>query len=113
MSEEALLTSLSSDEEYQEILSGRPQTRGMRSGKVFLKQGQSCGRHSTEAHEEMLVFLAGKGIASVFKKEKSQYEVGNGKVFYIPPYTEHNIENPHPEPLVYIYCVAPVGNISE
>jgi len=113
MTKNALVIGLSEDGEYQELLSGRPQTRGMRSGRVFLSQGQSCGLHSTEADEEMLIFLQGKGKAYTGKEKENRHEVGSGKVLYIPPYTVHNIENPHPEPLVYIYCVAPAGGIME
>jgi mannose-6-phosphate isomerase-like protein (cupin superfamily) len=37
-------------------------------------------------------------------------KVGNGKICYIPPNTEHDVKNTGSEPLVYIYCVAPAGN---
>lgn len=107
MSEQAVVIRLRDDDGYQELLSGRPRTRGMRSGRVFLKEGQCCGRHSTGGHEEMLVFLGGKGKAYTGQDKQNQYDVGQGQVVYIPPYTVHDIENPHPEPLVYIYCVAP------
>ncbi len=98
---------LRDNEEYQELLSGRPQTCGMRSGRVYLQPGQECGQHSTEAHEEMLTFLAGRGRALIGEKQRS-YDVGKGNIVYIPPETIHNIENTGTEPLVYIYCVAPV-----
>ena len=97
---------LNSNPEYQELLSREPQTCGMRSGRVYLKPGEECGQHSTKAHEELLVFLAGNGEAIISGKEK--YQVGVGKVSYIPPHTEHNIKNTGSEPLVYIYCVAPI-----
>ncbi len=97
---------LNSNPEYQKLLSGEPQTCGMRSGRVYLKPGEECGQHSTKAHEELLVFLAGNGEAIISGKEK--YQVGVGKVSYIPPHTEHNIKNTGSEPLVYIYCVAPI-----
>ncbi len=93
--------------EYQELLAGSPQTRGMRSGRVYLQPGQDCGRHSTETHEEMLTFLAGSGVGLV-GDEQDKYEVSAGKIVYIPPHTTHNIKNTGREPLVYIYCVAPV-----
>lgn len=92
--------------DYQPLLRGVPQTKGMRSGRVFLNPGQDCGQHSTEAHEEQLVFLSGHGTA-YWGEEKNAYEVGVGKVIYIPPYTLHNIYNSGNEPLIYIYCVTP------
>jgi len=96
--------------EYQPILSGKPQTCGMRSGRVYLKPGETCGRHSTKAHEEMLVFLSGKGTAIIGDQQPKEYEIGQGKVSYIPPHTVHNMKNTGTEPLVYIYCVVPVNS---
>ena len=98
---------LSSNPEYQPLLMGHPQTCGMRSGRVYLKPGEDCGTHSTEAHEEMLIFLAGKGI-SLTGKEEITHEVGKDSILYIPPYTVHNIKNSGFDPLVYVYCVAPI-----
>jgi mannose-6-phosphate isomerase-like protein (cupin superfamily) len=95
-------------DEYQPLLTGQPQTRGMRSGRVFLKPGQECGAHSTKAHEEILIFLGGQGMACV-GNPIDKIPVGRGKALYIPPHTPHNIINSETEPLIYIYCVAPVG----
>ena len=105
-SQKVFIEKLNDNPEYQKLLSGEPQTCGMRSGRVYLKPGDECGQHSTKAHEELLVFLAGNGEAIIGGKEK--YQVGVGKVSYIPPHTEHNIKNTGTEPLVYIYCVAPI-----
>jgi len=93
--------------EYQQLLDGSPQTHGMRSGRVFLKPGEDCGQHSTGAHEEMLVFLTGSGLALI--GDNDQLEVAAGKISYIPPHTDHNVKNNGSGPLVYIYCVAPVN----
>jgi mannose-6-phosphate isomerase-like protein (cupin superfamily) len=104
---EVLVIGLNDKPEYQRLLAGRPQTSGMRSGRVYLQPGETCGRHSTEQHEEMLVFLSGKGTALIGEQE-SPFEVGRGKISYIPPHTIHNVKNTGTEPLVYIYCVTPV-----
>jgi mannose-6-phosphate isomerase-like protein (cupin superfamily) len=104
---EVLVISLNDSSEYQRLLGGRPQTCGMRSGRVYLKPGETCGRHSTEQYEEMLVFLSGNGIALIGEQE-SPFKVGQGKISYIPPHTTHNVKNTGDEPLIYIYCVAPV-----
>jgi mannose-6-phosphate isomerase-like protein (cupin superfamily) len=112
-SEEPVIMNLTDSPEYQPLLSGRPQTCGMRSGRVYLKPGEDCGQHSTEAHEEMLVFLSGKGTALIGEGQPKGYEVGQGKVSYIPPYTVHNMKNTGTEPLVYIYCVVPVNPAPE
>jgi mannose-6-phosphate isomerase-like protein (cupin superfamily) len=93
--------------EYQKLLEGEPQTCGMRSGRVYLQPDETCGQHSTGRHEEMLVFLSGRGLALIGEEENS-YPVGEGKVSYIPPHTIHNIKNTGAKPLIYVYCVAPV-----
>jgi len=99
---------LKNDSEYQSLLAGKPDTCGMRSGRVYLKPGEDCGQHSTESHEETLVFLSGRGT-SLIGEHQIPFEVGQGKICYIPPHTIHNIKNTGAEPLVYIYCVAPVN----
>lgn len=104
---EVLIMDLNDKPEYQELLSGPDQTCGMRSGRVYLKPGETCGVHSTEAHEEMLIFLSGKGVALI-GPQQVPYEVSAGQISYIPPYTVHNNKNTGTEPLIYIYCVTPI-----
>ena len=101
-----LVVGLNDLHEYQRILEGEPQTLGMRSGRVYLEPGKACGQHSTKEHEELLVFLSGRGELLIADQEP--VEVGAGKVAYIGPNTLHDGENKGTEPLTYIYCVAPV-----
>ncbi len=91
---------------YQPLLTGRPQTHGMRCGAVALKPGSECGEHSTKAHEETLVFLRGTGSVRLGGHEP--LEVGAGRIAYIPPHTAHNVVNTGTGPLCYIYVVAPI-----
>ena len=109
-SEKVLIMDLNKKPEYQELLEGKPQTCGMRSGRVYVKPGRTCGRHSTEQHEEVLVFLSGQGLLLI--GEQDSHQVGEGKVSYIPPHTLHDVKNTGTEPLIYIYCVAPAGGQS-
>jgi mannose-6-phosphate isomerase-like protein (cupin superfamily) len=104
---EVLVIALTDNHEYLRLLAGKPQTHGMRSGRVYLMPGETCGRHSTKAYEEVLVFLSGKGTALIGEEEKA-FDVGLGRVCYIPPQTVHNIKNTGTEPLIYVYCVVPV-----
>ena len=106
-SEKVIMIELNEKGEYQRILEGRPQTCGMRSGRVYIEPGQSCGRHSTKQHEELLVFLSGRGLLLI--GEQDSFQVGEGKVCYIPPYTDHDVKNIGTGPLTYIYCVAPTN----
>jgi mannose-6-phosphate isomerase-like protein (cupin superfamily) len=105
-SEKVLIVDLNFKPENQKLLSGRPQTWGMRSGRVYLAPNEACGQHSTKDREEMLVFLSGQG--KLFIGEQDGLDVGKGKIAYITPNTLHNIKNTGPVPLVYIYCVAPI-----
>lgn len=104
-SEEVLVIDLDEKLGNQRLLSGEPQTRGMRSGKVYLAPGQACGQHSTKDREELLVFLAGQGELII--DDKSSFQIGKGKISYIPKQTNHDVKNTSGEPLVYVYCVAP------
>ncbi len=107
-SKEPFMTILADDGNYQPLLSGPPQTAGMRAGKVYLKPGEDCGKHSTEDFEEMLIFLTGSGNAII--NEGKTLKIGEGKICYIPPHTVHYIKNNGNKPLCYIYCVAPAGS---
>jgi len=101
----AFTVELNDKKEYQRLLDGNEQTHGMKAGRVFLEPNHDCHEHSTEAKEEMLVFLSGQG--QVLLRDQSPMEVGQGKVAYIPPHTHHNVQNTGTEPLVYIFCVVP------
>lgn len=102
-----LIVALGNNNKYQPLLQGKPQTKGMKAGRMFLLPGQACGEHSTNSNEELLVFLAGKG--EVVIGENNLFQVDVGKICYIPPETIHNVRNTEDEPLVYVYCVTPIN----
>ena len=110
-SHRVLVIDLNDSREYQRLLDGEPQTCGMRSGRVYLAPGQSCGVHSTENHEELLVFLIGQGELLI--GEKDSFQVGQGRVSYIPPNTVHDVKNTGADSLIYIYCVVPAGRLGK
>jgi mannose-6-phosphate isomerase-like protein (cupin superfamily) len=103
---------LNQQPEYQPLLTGRPLTCGMRSGRVYLKPSEDCGSHSTKNNEEMLTFLSGTGTA-LMGEDQVPHEVSKDSIIYIPPHTVHNMKNTGTEPLVYIYCVAPADDRHE
>lgn len=107
ISQQFLSLKLNQKPEYQPLLTGKPLTHGMRAGRVYLKPGEDCGLHSTKHNEEMLTFLEGSGIALI-GEDQTVHEVAKDSIIYIPPHTVHNMKNTGTEPLVYIYCVAPV-----
>lgn len=106
LSKKVLVIDLNTNPENQKLLAGQPQTCGMRSGRVYLAPEKACGRHSTKDREELLVFLSGRGELQI--GEEGRFEVEQGKISYIPPNTIHDVKNTGSEPLVYVYCVAPV-----
>ena len=107
-SQNVLVIDLNEKPEDQRLLAGEPQTYGMRSGRVYLSPGQACCLHSTKDREELLVFLAGQGELIIGLENR--FQVGQGKVSYIPPQTDHDVKNTGSEPLVYVYGVALVAD---
>jgi quercetin dioxygenase-like cupin family protein len=83
------------------------QTAGVQSGLVTLMPGQNVGEHSTDAHEETIIILEGKG--EVWAKGSDRQQVAYGQVFYVPPHTPHNVFNTGDAPLRYIFVVARVS----
>lgn len=87
------------------VLTGAPQTTGMRSGFVRLEPGQTVGWHTTGKNEEALVVLHGKGNALIAGQSSMPFAAP--ALVYIPPDTRHNVENTGSDPLEYEYVVAP------
>jgi oxalate decarboxylase/phosphoglucose isomerase-like protein (cupin superfamily) len=87
------------------MLTGAPQTTGMRSRFVRLKPGQTVGWHTTGKNEEALVVLHGKGKALIGGQPGLSFVAP--ALVYIPPATRHNVENTGNDPLEYEYVVAP------
>jgi mannose-6-phosphate isomerase-like protein (cupin superfamily) len=108
VSPKPFVSSLADPCDYHLLLRGVPETWGMRSGRVRLAPGKSIGLHNTHGNEELLVFLAGRGVAVVGENTRLPVEVG--RTAYIPPQTAHDIVNTGTEPLLYVFCVAPVGS---
>jgi len=87
------------------LLTGAPQTSGMRGGSVKLNPGQSVGWHSTGSNEEALVILHGSGAANI--EGQSEVPLHEKMLAYIPPATRHNVTNRGTETLEYVWVVAP------
>jgi quercetin dioxygenase-like cupin family protein len=83
----------------------------MRSGRVSLKAGQDVGEHSTGDHEEIVIVLAGRGLACAPGREPLPLEAG--QALYVPPHTAHNMRNLDAPLFQYIYVVAPVAGTTE
>jgi mannose-6-phosphate isomerase-like protein (cupin superfamily) len=86
------------------LLSGPPETVTMRSGLVILEPGQTVGKHSTGAHEEILVILEGEGAMTF--KDGVKLQVDANHILYCPPDTGHDMMNTGKSVLRYVYIVA-------
>ncbi len=73
---------------------------GFSSGRVYLRDGEEVGLHSTKNGEEILTVLAGKGTATVGNREIA---ITDGDVLYFGPETEHNIKAVKNGWIHYIY----------
>ena len=78
MSKQVFCIDLNSKTEYQRLLPGKPQTLGMKSGRVYLDTGKDCGEHSTEEKED-LIYYSMEAKAGITIRT---YEIGweNGKI---------------------------------
>lgn len=87
------------------LLTGVPQTAGVRSGYVRLLTGTTVGWHTTGTNEESLVILQGQDDALIEGQANRSFTAP--AVEYIQPATRHNIKNTGRLPLQYVYVVAP------
>ena len=92
--------------DYLPVLTGVPETGGMRSGLVVLAPGKAVGRHSTEGNEEILVVLEGAGE---FRLDKETLPLVAGTALYCPPRRAHDVVNTGTGTLRYVYIVAKAG----
>ncbi|MBN1544190.1 cupin domain-containing protein [Candidatus Woesearchaeota archaeon] len=80
-----------------------PHSARIKSGRVFLSEGEEVGEHVTDNKEEMIVILKGtatlvSGGSSFVLKEKEAFFIGKG--------TKHNVKNESEADLEYVYVVS-------
>ena len=80
----------------------RELSRAFKAGMVHLESGEQCGEHSTEACEEILLFLEGSGKIMANGEE---IPVEQHTAVFIPPFTEHNVISGNGV-LRYVYFVS-------
>ena len=102
---EPIIIKLEGEGKYQRLLGGEPQTRGLKSGSVTLKPGESVGEHSTTGREEAIIILEGEAEITCGGEKVT---AGRETLVYIPPETPHDVRNPGARPLRYVYVVSPV-----
>jgi quercetin dioxygenase-like cupin family protein len=107
MEKEVRVVELNKAREYQRLIDGTDQSFGLKAGRVFLESGQACGQHSTHDREEILVIHSGKGLLKT--GESDEHRIAAGNIAYVPPQTQHDVQNDGSEPLIYVFCVVPVA----
>jgi mannose-6-phosphate isomerase-like protein (cupin superfamily) len=81
--------------------------RGLSSGLVALKPGESIGEHKTDNKEEVLIII--KGNAVIYYGNGKSIKAGQNTFIYIPPETVHNVKNSGSKILQYTYITARVN----
>jgi mannose-6-phosphate isomerase-like protein (cupin superfamily) len=104
----AKLAALDGNDKFKRLLVGVPETKGVKSGYMTLKPGESVGLHNTGDKEETIIFLEGK--AQVYLAGEPKFSVREKQVLYVPPHTGHDIKNIGRKKLRYVYVVSPVEN---
>jgi len=94
-------------DQYQSLLNGENDSVGFYSGFVTLLPDTKGELHSTEKYEEMIVVLEGEGQLNV--TDQNSLKIKFGQVAYVPPHTEHQMENTGKENLKYIYIAHPAN----
>ena len=92
--------------QQERLLSGPPETVGIKSGHMVLDSGAESGRHTTGAREEILIIRSGSGLVEV--QGHPNFAINPNVTLYIPPETWHNVKNNSQETLDYIYVVSPI-----
>ncbi len=92
-------------EKYKRLFSKKDGSAiSLRSGCVILMPGENVGEHSTEAEEEILIILEGKGRLSLNKT--AEVDIEKNSAVYIPPRTLHDVKNTAKEVLKYVFVTA-------
>jgi mannose-6-phosphate isomerase-like protein (cupin superfamily) len=103
---EPIVVTVESSECYRRLLSVE-QTVGMKCGLVTLAPGCSVGEHTTDAREEVIIFLEGTRVR-VVHGEQGSLMVSKGELVYMPPFTRHDVRNEGGEACRYLYVTAPL-----
>ncbi|MFH1978475.1 MAG: cupin domain-containing protein [Candidatus Aenigmatarchaeota archaeon] len=80
-----------------------PDSRRIKSRKVFLSPGEEVGEHVTEKREEVIIVLKGK---VTLEKEDQEIQLHEGESYFISEGVKHNVKNESDEPLEYVYVVS-------
>jgi len=102
-----ILVTLKGQEKSTRILSGFPETMGIKSGHVILKPGENVGEHVTEAKEEVIIVLKGKAMI-LCGNDDEPIVACERSVVYVPPDTAHDVKNIGGDILEYIYVTSVV-----
>ena len=90
---------------HRMLLGGPPGNVVLRAGLTEISPGAEMPQHSTGAHEELLVTLAGSG--EVVLPSGTRLELSSRSLVVVPPQTEHSVVNTGESTLRYVHVLAP------
>lgn len=93
------------DAGHRMLIEGPPGNAVLRAGLTELAPGEEMPQHSTGAHEELLVTLAGSGQVSL--PSGTRLELSGRSLVIVPPQTKHAVANTGEGTLRYVHILAP------
>jgi len=94
---------LDGTKKFKRLFGNSSKKKGLCSGFVILRKGESVGIHSTGKKEEIIIVLDGRAQVSIISK---YFILKDRMMLYIPPNTSHNVKNIYLRPLKYLYVTA-------
>lgn len=88
---------------FKRLFGSSDKKKGLSSGLMALKKGESVGTHNTGSKEEILFILSGSALVCLPRKD---FILKTGMMLYIPPHTLHDVKNSSGRLLKYIYVTA-------
>jgi mannose-6-phosphate isomerase-like protein (cupin superfamily) len=96
---------LEGTKKFKRICGNSRKKKGLSSGFVILKKGETVGIHNTGKKEEILIVLQGRAEVILANK---RFILKNGMALYIPPNTLHDVKSINTRLLKYLYVTAAV-----
>jgi len=102
--EKVFCMQLKDRQRFLRLLGDSSKVKGLRSGYLVLKPGESVGQHNSGPSEEVILVINGSGL--VYYGKKSSLKIKKSSFVYIPSQVPHNVINTGKDLLKYIYTAA-------
>jgi quercetin dioxygenase-like cupin family protein len=88
------------------ILSGKELGTGFSMGTQTVAPGCMVREHTHDRHEEVIHLTAGRGFARI---DGEDIPMEPGSTVFLPRNRKHGFVNPGPEPMTFVWFLAPGG----